>query len=199
MGKSPSSMRDSVRIIGGEWRGLKLPVPQAASIRPSPDRVRETLFNWLQPIVSGARCADLFAGTGVLGFEAVSRGAHSALLIDCNPTVASNLRAQAERLESDAIEVICCDAREWIRSANGRFDIVFIDPPYAAGLIDGCCQALADEGRLSPGAHIYIELAAGQQPPNLPAGWVTLREHKAGRVRSMLLRVGDADNKRGRA
>ncbi|HTA64280.1 MAG TPA: 16S rRNA (guanine(966)-N(2))-methyltransferase RsmD, partial [Xanthomonadaceae bacterium] len=129
----------SVRIIGGRWRGSKLPVADAAGLRPSADRVRETVFNWLQPRIVGARVLDLFAGTGALGLEAASRGAARVVLVEKDAVLASTLRANAERLaRADAaktVEVVCDDALRWLsRSPDARFDLVFVDPPFAAGL-----------------------------------------------------------------
>lgn len=173
-----------VRIIAGSLRGSRIAVPDAPGLRPTSDRVRETLFNWLQSQVVGARVLDLFAGVGALGFEAVSRGAASVALVERDPALARALEATASRLKIAAASVHCADAPTWLRSAQGAgFDLVFIDPPFAADLwqatIDALGPCLADQAR------IYLESPAGHAPA-APAGWSLLRVGETRQVRYAL-------------
>lgn len=175
----PAGPRGHVRIIGGRWRGTRLAVADADGLRPTPDRVRETLFNWLQPVVHGARVLDLFAGSGALGLEAVSRGARGAVLVERDPRVAAGLREAVARLgAADAVEVVQGDALAWLRTAShGRFDIVFVDPPFAAGLwpevLETLPAAMADDGWL------YLEGPA-DAPPAPGDAWAP---HRVGSTR----------------
>ncbi|MCC7120759.1 MAG: 16S rRNA (guanine(966)-N(2))-methyltransferase RsmD [Gammaproteobacteria bacterium] len=162
----------SVRIIGGRWRGRRVPVP-ANDVRPSADRVRETLFNWLARWLPGARCLDLFAGTGVLGFEALSRGARGLTLLDREPAVIAHLIDVRARLEAEAAEILRYDALAWLAATPPTpYDIVFVDPPFDAGLASAALAALAG-GWLADDGVVYVEAPAA---PALPPGWVTLRE-----------------------
>ncbi|MEX2353659.1 MAG: 16S rRNA (guanine(966)-N(2))-methyltransferase RsmD [Gammaproteobacteria bacterium] len=146
-----------VRIIAGEWRRRKLDVVDATGLRPTPDRVRETLFNWLAPHIEGAHCLDLYAGTGILGFESLSRGAATATLVDSNPAVVKMLETQAKKLETDSAEIICTDARQWMKHNRKQFDIVFLDPPYSKNELAGIVAGLLESGMLRRGALLYIE------------------------------------------
>ena len=190
MNQRPKSLGPgSVRIIAGSLRGSKLPVPDRPGLRPTSDRVRETLFNWLQPALPGARVLDLFAGTGALGFEAASRGAAGVLMVERDPDLAQSLREQAARLKADRVQVVSEDAVSWLgRSPDRAFDLVFLDPPFAAGLWQPAAAALAPW--LAPGALIYVE-----SPRNaallLPDAWQLHREGETRDVRFALHRVGD--------
>ena len=170
-----------VRIIGGRLRGSKLPVPSLPGLRPTADRVRETLFNWLAPMLPGARVLDLFAGTGALGFEAASRGAAQARLLERDPALAAGLRASAERLHADNVHVECADALAWLgRSpADATFDLAFLDPPFAAGLWSEAATRL--QPWLAEQAWIYVESPRAAAPA-LPADW---REHRRGSTREV--------------
>jgi 16S rRNA (guanine966-N2)-methyltransferase len=169
-----------VRIIGGRLRGSKLPVPAAAGLRPTSDRVRETLFNWLQFELAGASVLDAFAGTGALGFEAASRGAAQVRLLERDPALAEGLRATARRLQADTVRVDTADALRWLRGTpDAAFDIAFLDPPFASGLLPEAAQALAPW--LAPAAWIYVEGPTGAAP-DVPADW---REHRRGRTREV--------------
>jgi 16S rRNA (guanine966-N2)-methyltransferase len=150
-----------VRIIGGRWRGTRLPVPDLQGLRPSADRVRETLFNWLQPALPGARVLDLFAGSGVLGLEALSRGAREAMLVECDPALAEGLRASIERLHATGqAQVIRADALALLRApVHGRFDVVFVDPPFAQDLWQAVLASLLPWA--SEGAWLYVEAPPG--------------------------------------
>ena len=170
----------AVRIIGGRWRGTKLPVADADGLRPTSDRTRETLFNWLQPALPGARVLDLFAGSGALGLESLSRGAREALLVERDPRQCETLEAIARRLPGgEAATVVRADALAFLRAPlHGRFDVVFVDPPFAADLWDG---ALAQLGPwVGDGAWLYVE-APLQRNIDPGAGW---RLHREGVTRA---------------
>ncbi|SFK30108.1 16S rRNA (guanine(966)-N(2))-methyltransferase RsmD [Lysobacter sp. cf310] len=164
-----------IRIIGGRWRGTRLDVAEAPGLRPTSDRVRETLFNWLIPALPGARVLDLFAGTGALGLEALSRGAAAATLVERDPALAAALRATAARLPGgDAAQVVQADALAWLGGqADGGYDLAFVDPPFAAGLWDAVWPALLP--KLSAGAWLYVEAPQGTAPV-LPPDWLRHRE-----------------------
>lgn len=173
-----SAAPGSVRIIGGRWRGRRLPIP-AGDVRPSPDRVRETLFNWLTARLPGARCLDLFAGTGVLGFEALSRGARAVTLLDRDPAVLRHLEDMARRLEAEHAEILRYDAAAWLVStAPMPYDIVFVDPPFAAGLADSILAALA-RGWVAADGVVYVE---APDAPAVPPGWTCLRQGRTRQV-----------------
>ena len=183
--------RGHLRIIGGRFRGRRLPIPDQPGLRPTPNRVRETLFNWLAPVIEGARCLDPFAGTGALGLEAISRGAASVILIERSEPVARQLRANRDVLGATGVKVLQADALPWLadadrRAALGAFDLVFLDPPFAAGLLAPACDLLARHGWLLPGARVYLETAVADGLPLLPSGWEVLRERTAGQVRFAL-------------
>ncbi len=174
-----------VRIIAGLWRGRRLPVADVAGLRPSGDRVRETLFNWLQPRLPGARCLDLFAGTGALGFEAVSRGAAHATLIERDPRALAALRKAVEVLDAgDRIEIVAADALQWLSRTEARYDLIFVDPPFGSGLRDQAVGLLPD--RMSPGALVYVESPAGDEP-TLPPTLGLIRHKQIAEVELRLL------------
>ena len=179
-----------VRIVGGQWGGRRIAVP-AAGVRPSSDRARETLFNWLAPLLPGARCLDLFAGTGALGLEALSRGAAEAVIVERQRRVAAALRDALTGLgAADRARVEPADARAFLRRGPGApFDLAFLDPPYAErGLLEACCRELALRGWLGAAAHIYIENEIGAGAPELPPGWEPIRRGRAGRSELTLIR-----------
>ncbi|MFP4161311.1 MAG: 16S rRNA (guanine(966)-N(2))-methyltransferase RsmD [Ectothiorhodospira sp.] len=176
-----------VRIIGGRWRGRRLPVPPGPGLRPTPDRVRETLFNWLQPVLSGAVCLDLFAGSGALGLEAASRGAGRVMLVERDARLAAHLRDQVRVLGSETIRVHAGDALAYLERCEEAFDLVFLDPPYRRDLLPGCLDRLSRPGRLRPGARVYLEHGGDEDPPSLPAGWTALRRTRAGEVAGLLV------------
>ncbi|MEG3790019.1 16S rRNA (guanine(966)-N(2))-methyltransferase RsmD [Lysobacter sp. CCNWLW3] len=164
-----------IRIIGGRWRGTRLEVADAPGLRPTSDRVRETLFNWLAPALPGARVLDLFAGTGALGLEALSRGAAVATLVERDPALAAALRATAARLPGgEAAQVVQADALVWLGAQpEAGYDLAFVDPPFAAGLWDAVWPALLP--KLSAGAWLYVEAPQGTTPA-LPPDWLRHRE-----------------------
>jgi len=177
-----------LRIIGGGLRGSKLAVPDAPGLRPTPDRVRETLFNWLMPVIDGARCLDLFAGTGALGIEALSRGAAWTDFVETDPRLAQALRDNLARLKQTPAAVRGGNAMALLEGTPAAaYDIVFIDPPFPAALWASAANALEDGGWLRDGALVYLEMPA-QADPALPANWQLHRESHAGAVRYALYR-----------
>lgn len=179
-----------LRIIGGTWRGRTWRFP-AGDIRPTPDRVRETLFNWLAPGIAGARCLDLFAGSGALGLEALSRGAARAVFVEQDAGTARELRRTlalwgGERAQ--AAQVHSADANRFLAGRPEVFDVVFLDPPFADRLLEQAAARLESGGWLAPGALIYAECAARDGLPPLPAGWLVAKAGRAGEVGFHLLR-----------
>jgi 16S rRNA (guanine(966)-N(2))-methyltransferase RsmD len=178
--------------VGGEWRGRKLPVPDAPGLRPTPDRVRETLFNWLGQSLAGWTVLDAFAGTGVLGLEAASRGAASVTLVEADRTLATGLQAQLARLKATTVAVVATDAITWMRRGGERFDLVLLDPPFDANLFEPALVAAA--GRLAEGGWVYLESPAEFTADALAAaGWERHRHARAGAVHAHLLRRRAAD------
>lgn len=176
----PAGGSHEVRIIGGQWKRSKLPVADAPGLRPSPDRVRETLFNWLGQDLDGWRCLDAFAGSGALGFEAASRGASEVTLIERDAGLVRGLRAVKERLKADAVQIETADAMAWMaRSAAERFDLVLLDPPFGADLFMPALQAAVR--LLAPGGYLYLEAdrALADEGSLATAG---LRLHRQGRA-----------------
>ena len=169
-----------VRIIGGHWRGSKLHVADRLGLRPTADRVRETLFNWLQPHLPGAHCLDLFAGSGALGFEAASRGAAGCVLVERDPDLARLLRANATRLQASQLEVATADAVAFLAAAaSPLFDIAFVDPPFTAGDYDRILASL--QARLAPQAFVYVESPRDAHYAT-PPDW---RAHREGSTRDV--------------
>ena len=183
-----------LRIIGGSLRGRKWSFPEAPGLRPTPDRVRETLFNWLAPHIAGMRVLDLFAGSGALGFEALSRGAASAVLIEKDRAVVASLRAVAQRFGLTAARVEAGDALAFLRAQPRHCcELVFLDPPFAAGLLEPALAALARYNVLAPGGFCYLEQSAQDAMPPLPPGWTVHRSGKAGEVGYHLLHAAPSD------
>jgi len=180
--RSKSSYPRKLRIIGGRWRGRRLDVLESEGLRPTPDRVRETLFNWLTPYIAGADCLDLFAGTGALCLEALSRGAARVVMVEKAPHVAERLRRHVESLGAAGAEVVPADAVNYLVRPSRLFDIVFIDPPFKSNLIAECTALVETRGWLKPGGLAYIEAPSRLGEPALPAGWELIRSKKAGQV-----------------
>jgi 16S rRNA (guanine966-N2)-methyltransferase len=170
-----------VRIIGGRWRNTRLRVPELPGLRPTSSRVRETLFNWLMPVLPGAHVLDLFAGSGALGLEAVSRGAARAVLVERHAELVVLLREQVARLGAqDQVEIVQADALQWLqRPAAARFDIIFLDPPFAAGVWETVVVRLALH--VAAAAWLYMESPVDLEPVMLP-GWEL---HRDGRTREV--------------
>lgn len=189
--RQPAAAVGQVRIIGGKWRNTKLPVPLSPGLRPSSDRVRETLFNWLMPRLGGARVVDLFAGSGALGLEAVSRGAAQATLVERDAALSRQLRESVAKLGAqEQIAVVQADALQWLRQPAGALaDIVFIDPPFADGLWEAVIAGLPSH--LAADAWLYVESPA-DQAPKMPAPWLLHREGGTREVRFALYRRATA-------
>lgn len=184
------NLANRLRIIGGRWRGLKVTFPSLPALRPSPDRVRETLFNWLQPSILDARCLDLFAGSGALGIEALSRGARHVDFVDSEVQVGRHLHETLRRLGAANSAVHIADAARYLDKLPGPpYDIVFLDPPYASGLLPVICSKLAAGGWLARAALVYLECPADRPLPDLPSAWQVHRSKRAGQVGYHLLRV----------
>ncbi|WP_114241665.1 16S rRNA (guanine(966)-N(2))-methyltransferase RsmD [Dyella sp. C9] len=176
-----------IRIIGGQLRNSRLEVPELPGLRPTPERVRETLFNWLAPVIGGARALDLCAGTGALGIEALSRGASSVQFVERDSRAAQALRDNLARLKVGGGNVASTDALAYLQGAPTPFGLVFLDPPFALDLWSPLAQRLEQGGWLTPGAWIYVESSRAAAPV-LPMAWVLHREGTAGEVRYALYR-----------
>lgn len=173
-----------LRIVAGKWRSRLVNIADVPGLRPTAERIRETLFNWLAPQIHGKRCLDLFAGTGALGLEALSRGAASVTFVEKSRDAAAMLRQVCAELGASTAKVRRDDAFHWLRSAcDERFDLVFLDPPFADDSLVDLCRLLSESGCLSAGAQIYLEQEKSQAPPELPQGWTVGREKIAGNVR----------------
>jgi 16S rRNA (guanine966-N2)-methyltransferase len=180
---------NQVRIIGGQWRGRKLSFPDAAGLRPTSDRVRETLFNWLTPVLHGAHCLDLFAGSGALGFEAASRGAARVVMVECDPRVARALRDTRDHLAARQVEVVSDEAKNFLARSGDQFDVVFVDPPFSRpGLLAESVESLRRGQHLKDGAYIYVETAVSLDASDAPVGWELWRTKRAGAVSYRLYR-----------
>lgn len=161
-------------------------------LRPTAERIRETLFNWLAPTIAGSRCLDLCAGTGALGFEALSRGAREAVFVEKSPLAARVLRANAVMLDADGADIRQGDALEFLGdSPDAPFDIVFLDPPFAAAMHGELCRLLDEHAWVRPGSLVYIEEDRAAPPAELPAGWTLTRSRTAGNVRYSLAKAGN--------
>lgn len=183
----PDAPSGHVRIIGGTLRNSRLEVPALAGLRPTPERVRETVFNWLAPLIAGARCLDVCAGTGALGIEALSRGAASVQFVERDAQVARALGSNLVRLKTSGGMVDPISAQDYLRGAAQPFDVVFLDPPFALDLWSALAQQLEVGGWLAPAALIYVESPRATLPV-LPARWQVHREAMAGAVRHALYR-----------
>ncbi|TFH88316.1 16S rRNA (guanine(966)-N(2))-methyltransferase RsmD [Billgrantia azerbaijanica] len=182
-----------LRLIGGEYRRRQLPVLDSPGLRPTPDRVRETLFNWLAAATPGARVLDLFAGTGALGLEALSRGAAEAHFVERDPRVAEQLTTNLATLGADARgRVTTADALTFLAGEPRPCSLVFLDPPFRQDLVEPCCARL-EQGWLSASAFIYVETESALTPP-VPAHWVLYREVRAGDTTARLYRRGESPN-----
>jgi len=180
-----------LRIVAGKWRSRLLDIADVPGLRPTPERVRETLFNWLSPIIQGARCLDLFAGTGALGLEALSRGAAAVVFVENSPKAATTLEANVARLGASGASVRRMNAFEYLRRpAESGFDIVFLDPPFAADKLDELCRLIDAASILAGDARIYVEEDRNRPELVLPTGWQTTRSRTAGNVRYSLIGPG---------
>jgi 16S rRNA (guanine966-N2)-methyltransferase len=188
-----------LRIVAGNWRSRLLEIADVDGLRPTSERIRETLFNWLVPHIHGARCLDLFAGTGALGLEALSRGAASVDFVEQSPLAAKTLRRNIEILSAEEATVHQMDAFAYLRARRSdAFDIVFLDPPFAANALDELCRLLDGCSLLIPGALIYTEEDRHRPRIELPTNWQLLKSANAGNVRYSLVQVGDRSHKGGK-
>lgn len=173
-------MKQIIRIIGGLYRGKKLHVPEVEGLRPTPDRVRETLFNWLMHDIRNARCLDAFAGTGALGFEAFSRGAEQIVFIEQSPKACANLQKIITQFNSPKLSLNRTDTRQYIQQTSSRFDIIFLDPPFAADYIPQCLDDIVSNNLLSAGGLVYTE---SPMPIELDSTqWRQIKLKQAGQV-----------------
>lgn len=180
-----------VRIVGGIWRSRVIDVPSRPGLRPTPDRVRETLFNWLGQDLSGLACLDLFAGSGALGFEAASRGAARVVMVESDQRTIATLRASRAALDAAQIEIVACDAMSYLAAARERFDVVFLDPPFRQNALSAVLGALPR--CLAQQARVYLEAAS---PLPVPETWRELRRKRAGQVSYQLLQWSADDTSR---
>ncbi|MFT7109506.1 MAG: 16S rRNA (guanine966-N2)-methyltransferase [Psychrobacter glaciei] len=178
-----------LRIIGGKWRSRMLPIADVEGLRPTTDRVRETVFNWLQPYLYGANVLDVFAGSGVLGFEALSREAASATLIEKNKLAIKNLNENAKTLGAQNISIIQTDALIWLTSCTEQFDVIFLDPPFNKGLLPDCINLINDNNLVKTNSWVYIESEGNLSDLPIPRHWHLFREKQAGMVMLRLFKV----------
>ena len=188
--QSGKSQAGRLRIVAGNWRSRLLDIADVEGLRPTGERIRETLFNWLAPTIEGSRCLDLFAGTGALGLEALSRGALEVVFVETSAVAVRQLRANVDVLDARGADVLNQDARAFLESEPGRrFDIVFLDPPFALDAVEETCRLLADTGHLADDALVYIEDDRARVVPPLPEGWRELRNKTTGNVRYRLVQA----------
>lgn len=188
--KNKQPPQSELRIVGGKWRSRKLSFTPAAGLRPTTDRIRETLFNWLAPTINGARCADLFAGSGALGLEALSRGAAHCDFVDTSKLVQHQILRHLEALGASSHGHCFVDsAQNYLRSEKTSVDIAFIDPPFALGMVEPVCRSLSRSGLLAHEAWVYVETPKSEALSELPANWSLYRDKVAGDVAYRLYRV----------
>lgn len=176
------SSKGKIRIIGGAYRGRRIAVPERRDLRPTPDRVRETLFNWLGQTLEEKSCLDLFAGSGALGFEAASRGAARVVMVENDRAVFSSLTKTSELFGTKQVELVLADAFDYLERSDGRFDVVFLDPPFRQNALPALLERLPP--RLAPGARVYVEAADPLEPHG---AWRELKRSRAGQVSYQLL------------
>jgi len=180
-----------LRIVAGNWRSRLLDIAAIPGLRPTPARIRETVFNWLAPHIHGARCLDLCAGTGALGLEALSRGAARCVFVEKSAAAVATLRANVASLAADGAVIHAMDARDYLQQhCAERFDIVFLDPPFAAGLLPELCTLLEQNHVLGERAQVYMEEDRASPSAALPQAWQVLKTANAGNVRYSLLTTG---------
>ena len=182
--KTKQAAAGQVRVIGGEWRGRKLPVPHAEGLRPTPDRIRETLFNWLQFSIAGKTCLDAFTGSGALAVEALSRGAAQVTALERDSKVTQQLGILLTPLAGDRLTLVNTDALRWLETQPAQtFELVFLDPPFGESLLEPACQLLEEKGWLAEGALIYVEQAKQQAGlVHFPPNWILQKDKQVGDV-----------------
>lgn len=178
-----------LRIVAGNWRSRVLPIADVPGLRPTSERIRETLFNWIGPSVHGLNGLDLYAGTGALGFEALSRGAKEVDFVELSPKAVSALEGTVRKLHASGARIHKQDAESFIQSGAGPWDLIFLDPPFQDQTQEHLCRLIAEHGCLSDGGRVYVEQARDQEEIELPAGWEILRSKVAGNVRYSLLKA----------
>lgn len=187
--KTSKTRSGRLRIVAGKWRSRLLDIAEVEGLRPTSERIRETLFNWLVPGIQGTRCLDLFAGTGALGLEALSRGARSAVFVEQSALAVATLKANIGELGADGTAIRQMDALKYLHGQpDGPFDLVFLDPPFAADLNDELCKLLEERQVLATDSLVYIEQDRSKPEPTLPSGWHVQKNKTAGNVRYMLVR-----------
>ncbi len=174
----------NLRIVGGEWRSRLIDFAPQQGLRPTPNRIRETLFNWLAPVIEGADCLDLFAGSGALSFEALSRDAQKAAIIDLSKTVCTTIQLQLDKLDCTRASIYQDSAQQWLitHGHKNQFDIVFLDPPFGQGLLSTTAKSLQVGDFLKPGAYIYIESEFTVKSKDMPENWQLLKQKRSGEV-----------------
>lgn len=188
--QSTASGEGELRIIGGDWRSRVLRFPDDGGVRPTPARIRETLFNWLQFKVPGSRCLDLFSGSGVLGLEALSRGAQQVTFVDHTPALARRLRDNLRRLNSHQGEVECADVETFLQNPpETSYDILFIDAPFHQGWLERLMPLIENSHWIGGGSRVYLEYESDRTPPSVPARWHLHREKQAGQVTYALYHI----------
>lgn len=185
MAKQSGKSTNKLRIIGGQWRSRQLPFPDVQGLRPTTDRVRETVFNWLMPYLPGAVVLDVFAGSGALGFEALSREAQSAVLLEKNASASKMLQENATTLKANA-QVFKVDSLSWLQTCDTPFDVIFLDPPFGKGLLPNCIATIESKNLLAAKGWIYIESESELSDLNIPLTWSLHREKNAGMVKLRL-------------
>ena len=188
--------RGQVKVIGGKWRSRKLDFPALPSVRPTPNRIRETLFNWLAPTLPASACLDLFAGSGALGFEALSRGAQSVVFVEAVPLLVRYLKKEITRFATTDHACVygmqfpfTRTCTQMLKTKHAPFDIIFLDPPFHKNLVSPLCHWLIQEKLLSPKARVYIEMEASSPLPPLGTSWMLAQHKKAGQVSYSLLEI----------
>lgn len=191
--KSQNRALGEVRVIAGLWRGRKLPVLNAEGLRPTTDRVKETLFNWLMNDIAGSRCLDCFAGSGSLGIEALSRQAQAVVFLEKFAMAANQLKKNLATLKTENGKVINTDSLQWLAQKNSEepFDVVFIDPPFYFDFVPKVLKLLTENNWLAPNALLYVETEKNHVPLNLPQNWQIIKEKSAGMVMSRLIQVSN--------
>lgn len=192
-GARASRRAGQLRIVGGAWRSRRIGFAAAAGVRPTSDRIRETLFNWLRDVVPGARCLDLYAGSGALGFEALSRGAERVTFVDQDLRVIQQLQASAQALGAQDAEIVWMEAMEYLAGCpSGPFDVVFLDPPFRDDVLGECCRRLEHFHLLAPAAWIYLETQRQRPLPVLPRNWRMIHQTATAQVACGLARRAQA-------
>ncbi|RZV38907.1 MAG: 16S rRNA (guanine(966)-N(2))-methyltransferase RsmD [Chromatiales bacterium] len=194
--QSAKSKSGRLRIVAGNWRSRLLDIAEVEGLRPTSERIRETLFNWLAPSLHGSRCLDLYAGTGALGLEALSRGAAEAVFVERSPVAARQLQKNIDLLDARGASVVTEGALDYLqREASGPFDFVFLDPPFADDLLEETCRLLAARDLLAAGARVYLEQDRAKPEPRLPGNWTIKKNKTAGNVRYLLAIVEEDDER----